>query len=306
MQCFVLGTGGMMPLPRRRLSSVVVRPSSRMIEFDCGEGAQVSFKELRLGIKSLDIVAITHLHADHCLGLPGVLMFRAQADDPSPIHIIGPPGIGRFIRHVIDDLSCYISFPIEIREWSQDADPVCYRDDEVTLRWAPLRHSVFCLGYRLEEHLRPGRFDPERAKELKVPMGPLWGALQNGEVVTTDDGRSVAPEDVLGPQRRGRAVAYCTDTAPCKNLEELCRDVDVAFVEGMFMPEHEEEGKKKLHLTVPQALEATSSAARTVLIHLSPRYGPEEIRTLRHLVQKLSATAEVGKDLSIIDVSLPE
>ena len=308
MHCFVLGTGGMMPLPRRRLTSVVVRPSSRMVQFDCGEGVQVAFKELRLGIKALHVVAVTHLHADHCLGLPGVLMFRSQCDDPGPLVVLGPRGIAQFVRHVIDDLSCHITFPIDVREWTPGADEVCFEDEELTIRWAPLVHGVVCLGYRLQERGRPGRFDPDRAKALGVRMGPLWGDLQRGETVTTETGSTVRPEQVLGPARRGRAVAYCTDTAPCENLVELCRDADVAFVEAMFLPEHEEDGRKKLHLTVLQSLEATkrAGAARTVLVHISPRYGAAELDEMLALVRGAAPSASIGKELSVIEIPLPE
>lgn len=308
MQCFVLGTGGMMPLPRRRLSSVVVRPSSQMVQFDCGEGVQVSFKELRIGIKPLQVIAITHLHADHCLGLPGVLMFRAQCDDPGPLVVLGPEGIERFIRHVVDDLGCFINFPIEVREWTEGAPEEAYVDQELSIRWAPLVHGVPCLGYRLEEHQRPGRFSPERARALGLPAGPLWGALQRGEPVQGPRGETIEPDQVLGPPRQGRAVAYCTDTGPCDTLEMLLQGVDLAFVEAMFMPEHEAEGRRKLHLTVTQALDAAerAGAVKTVLIHLSPRYGATELQRMRELVGGHPANAAVGQELEILDVALPD
>lgn len=306
MQCFVLGTGGMMPLPQRRLSSVVVRPTSTMYQFDCGEGVQVGFKELRLGIKPLTVIAITHLHADHCLGLPGVLMFRAQCDDPGPLTILGPQGIERFVHNVIADLSCYINFPIEFRQWRPGVDECAYRDDEVSIYWAPLKHGVTCVGYRLEEHLRPGRFDPARAQELGVPKGPLWGTLQAGEAVSSTTGASVSPEDVLGPPRRGRAIAYCTDTAPCDNVGLLCQDVDVAFVEAMFLPEHEDEGARKQHMTGTQAaaITAAAGARQTVFIHLSPRYGPADVRQMQGLVREINTGARVGRELEVVDVPL--
>jgi ribonuclease Z len=279
-----------------------------MVQFDCGEGVQVAFKELRLGIKPLSVIAITHLHADHCLGLPGVLMFRAQCDEPGPLVVLGPKGIGRFVRNVVADLSCHITFDVEVREWSTKSEAVAYEDQEFSIQWAPLRHGVTCLGYRLEEHQRPGRFAPERARELGLPQGPLWGALQRGESVTAPDGRLVQPSEVLGAPRRGRAVAYCTDTAPCPNLAELCREVDLAFIEGMFMPEHEEEGRKKQHLTADQAVTTTlqAGAQRTVLVHLSPRYGPAELRHMGQLAKQKNPTARVGRDLEVYDVPLPD
>lgn len=308
MQCFVLGTGGMMPMPRRPLTSVVVRPSSTMVQLDCGEGVQVGFKQLRLGIKQLRVVAITHLHADHCLGLPGVLMFRAQCDEPGPLTIVGPAGIGQFVRHVVSDLSCYLGYPLDIREWSPDVGAVAYEDDELALRWKPLVHGVTCLGYRLDERQRPGRFDPERARQAGVPVGPFWGRLQSGEPVVLDDGREVRPEQVLGPPRRGRSVAFCTDTAPCPAIEAVCRGVDVAFVESMFLPEHEEEGRRKLHLTVSQAVAAARAAGalRTELVHISPRYGPSDIKQMDEIAGAISPTARVAKAPSIIDVPLPD
>jgi ribonuclease Z len=185
---------------------------------------------------------------------------------------------------------------------------VAYEDDDLTISWKPLRHRVPCLGYRLEEHGRPGRFDPDRARALGVPEGPLWGALQRGEHVHVEGRGEVAPGEILGRPRRGRAVAYCTDTAPCDTIEELCAGVDVAFVEGMFMPEHEEEGRLKMHLTVEQAAAATrrAGALRTVLVHLSPRYGAGDIRRIDGLARKVNRTARMGRDLMVIDVPLPD
>lgn len=308
MNCFVLGTGGMMPMPRRRLTSVVVRPSSHMVQFDCGEGVQVGFKELGLGIKPLSVIAVTHLHADHCLGLPGVLMFRAQCDDPGPLTILGPAGIGRFVRHVIHDLASHVGYPLEIREWSPGADPVAFRDGELTLRWRPLVHGVTCLGYRLDERPRPGRFDPERARALKVPEGPLFGQLQRGDPVVLASGATVRPEQVLGPARRGRAVAFCTDTAPCPAIGELCDGVDLAFVESMFLPEHAAEGRRKQHLTVEQAARITleAGAARTALVHLSPRYGPADAERMDRIARAVNPTARVASELETISVPLPD
>jgi ribonuclease Z len=308
MQCFILGTGGMMPMPQRPLTSVVVRPSSTMVQLDCGEGVQVGLKELRLGIKQLRVVAITHLHADHCLGLPGVLMFRAQCDEPGPLTITGPAGIAQFVRHVVSDLSCYLGYPLDFREWSPGSDLVAYEDDEIALRWEPLTHGVTCLGYRLDEHQRPGKFDPDRAVAAGVPVGPLWGRLQGGEDVTLDGGRVIRPDQVLGPPRRGRSVAFCTDTAPCAAIGELCRGVDVAFVESMFLPEHEDEGRRKLHLTVTQAAHATreAGALRTELVHISPRYGPADIKQMNALACSINPSARIARPLSVIDVPLPD
>lgn len=274
MQCFVLGSGGMMPMPTRRLTSVALRLEGSVYLLDCGEGTQIPYKELHLGQRALALVAITHLHADHVLGLPGMLMLRAQMPDPGPLVVLGPPGLQRFIDDVRRDLAIYINYTIEVREWRPDASLEAYQDEQLRVLWAPLDHTVLCLGYRIEEHDRPGRFDPERAKALNVPCGPLWGALQQGRDVETPAGLKVQPAEVLGPSRRGRHVAFITDTAPAPSMPRLLQEADLAFVEGMFLAEHTAEASSKKHLLVSQAAAAAAAAAvdQLVLVHLSPRY----------------------------------
>ena len=263
-----------MPMPRRRLTSVALRHEGEVYLFDCGEGTQVPYKELHLGQRALRLVAITHLHADHVLGLPGMLMLRAQMPDPAPLTILGPPGLETFIANVRRDLSMYINYPIQVKAWEQGGGELAYEDEHVRVTWRKLNHSVLCLGYRVEQHQRPGRFDAQKAQDLAVPQGPLWGKLQQGETVETQDGSEVRPDQVLGPARRGLRVAFVTDTAPCPGMEALLQGADLAFVEGMFLSEHAAEGAQKKHLTVEQAAQAASEAGarEVVLVHLSPRY----------------------------------
>ncbi len=298
MDCFVLGSGGMMPMPKRRLTSVALRDEGDVYLFDCGEGTQVPYKELHLGQRALKLVAITHLHADHCLGLPGMLMLRAQMPDPPPLTVLGPPGLETFINHVRADLAMYINYEIRVVQWEEGRSEVAYEDEQVRLLWRRLNHSVLCLGYRLEQHVRPGRFDPTRADALGVPKGPLWGQLQQGEVVQTPCGQSVRPEQVLGPARRGLRAAFITDTAPCPGLESLLQDADIAFLEGMFLSEHAQEGAKKKHLTVEQA---AATATRTgveevVLVHLSPRYVEGDLPRVAEEAARHHPKVRVGKD----------
>ncbi|MCP4679834.1 MAG: ribonuclease Z, partial [Deltaproteobacteria bacterium] len=223
-------------------------------------------------------MVVTHLHADHVLGLPGILMFRAQNEAPDPLTIVGPPGIGLFIRHTLDDLHYHINFDLNFVEWSDRAGRCAWTWNKVELKWETLNHSTFCLGYRLEEPPRPGKFHPERARELGVPEGPLFGKLQTGETVSTPDGRKIKPEDVLGPPRRGRIIAYATDTRPCSGLESLVKGADLAFVEGMFTSMHKNEAKDKKHMTAIEAAQvaAKAGAGRLVLVHISPRYSRED------------------------------
>jgi ribonuclease Z len=308
MDCFVLGSGGMMPMPRRRLASVALRVSGQIYLFDCGEGTQVPYKELHLGLRALRLVAVTHLHADHCLGLPGLLMLRAQMPDPEPLTVLGPPGLARFIDHVREDLALFINFEIAVREWAPDSEGEAYRDEHVRLLWEPLQHTVLCLGYRLEEHDRPGRFDPEAARRLGVPEGPLWGQLQRGQSVQTAAGTAVEPRQVIGPPRRGRRVAYTTDTTETPALPRLLRDVDLAFLESMFLEEHAEEARTKQHLTAEQAGRAAhdAGARQVVLIHLSPRYEERDLPRFALEAGRHHGSVEVARDGMVLQLPLPD
>jgi len=309
MQCFLLGTGGMMPMPHRRLSSVLVRTELQDYLLDAGEGIQVSFKELGLGIKRLAVVAITHLHADHCLGLPGILMLRSQVEQASGLTIVGPVGIKRFVEHVRSDLRSRITFPIRYVELRPNENTaVALKNDDITLSWAKLNHSVDCVGYRLQEPSRPGRFHPERASALGVPQGPLWGRLQHGDDVETQDGRIIRPNDVMGHTRRGRSLAFATDTRPCPGLDQTIWQADLAFVEGMFMASDKALAKEKYHMTVIEAATAAKRAQvrRLVLTHISPRYANAERRTLQDQARTVFPGAIVGRDLQDFVIPMPE
>jgi ribonuclease Z len=252
----------------------------------------------------MTLIAVTHLHADHCLGLPGMLMLRAQMPDPEPLTLIGPPGLGRFVDHVREDLALYVNYEIRISEWSPGCESVAYQDEHVRVLWAPLDHSVLCLGYRIEEHDRPGRFDPEAARRLGVPEGPLWGALQRGETVEAPQGARVRPDQVLGPARRGVHIAYITDTAPTNSMSSLLEEVDLAFVEAMFLSEHEAEAESKRHMTAAQAGRAAerARAAELVLVHLSPRYEAHHEAQFIEQARAHHHRARVAQDSERIEV----
>jgi ribonuclease Z len=308
MDCVVLGYGGMMPMPQRLTTSVLVRRDGRMLMFDAGEGIQLSLKRGGLGIRGLDLVAITHLHADHVLGLPGVMMFRAQCEDPGPLAIVGPPGVERFVRHTLEDLKYRLNYALEFTEWSPAAGPVAREWNGCALSWAPLDHSAFCLGYRIEEAVRPGRFDVARADAAGVPAGPLRGRLQAGEPASLPDGRVVRPEDVLGAPRRGRVVAFATDTRPCPGLEQVCAGADLAFVEGMFANVHADEAEAKRHMTAAEAAAAVAraGASRLVLVHVSPRYSFEDEKVLCAEARAHFPNAEIAAQLAAFEVPLPD
>jgi ribonuclease Z len=308
LECVLIGTGGMMPMPHRMLTSLAVRLNGQIYLFDAGEGTQINWKKGRLGVRGLKLIAITHLHADHCLGIPGMIMLRAQMEDPAPLTILGPPGTREFIAQSQRTLEYQVNFPIHIIEWSSDNSGPAYSDGQATILWQPVKHTRFCLGYRFEELDRPGKFDPARALALGVPMGPLWGKLQKGESVKTPSEKIVQPSEVLGAARRGRHIAFVVDTRPAPGVYSLSKKADVAFLEGMFLGEHSEHANLKGHMTVGEAarIARKSGAARAVLVHISPRYENSELGKLEEEARKEFHCVKIGRDLDVFEVNFPE
>ena len=308
MDCILLGTGGMMPMPHRLLTSLAVRLNGRIYVFDAGEGAQLGWKGARIGLRGFRLLAATHLHADHCLGMPGLLMLRAQMDDPGPLTILGPPGIDSFLKGTREALGFYLNYPLYVVEWSEPGESLAYEDSQVRIFWQPLKHTQFCLGYRLEERDRPGKFNPGRAVQLGIPKGPLWAQLQNGREIILGTGTAVSPKQVLGPTRRGRHIAYVVDTRPTKAVYSLCGKVDIAFLEGMFLAQDAGHADLKAHLTGVEAagLARRAGARRAVLVHISPRYGEEELIRLEEEVKGVFDKTTVGKDLEVYSVPLED
>ncbi len=295
-------------MPYRMLASMALRLNGKIYLFDAGEGTQINWKRARIGVRGLKVIAVTHLHADHCLGIPGLLMLRAQMDDPEPLTIIGPPGTRRMIVQFRQLLEFLINYEIKFIEWPGDKSEVAYEDEQARILWAPVQHTRFCLGYRLEEKQRPGRFDPDAARALGIPMGPLWGKLQRGQPVTMPDGAVVHPDQVLGPARRGRHVAYVVDTRPAEGVYRLCENADLAFIEGMFLDEHSEHADEKGHLTVKEAagIVKKAGASRAVLVHISPRYENSELAKLEEEAKKIFESMKAGRDLDMFAIEFPE
>jgi len=297
-----------MPMPYRALASVAVRLEGQIYLFDAGEGCQVNLKKTKLGIKPLRVLAVSHLHGDHCLGVPGLLMMRAQVTDPGPLTILGPPGIQRFVEGLREVLAFYVNYSISFCEWNEGIPEIAYQDEQVRILWGPLKHTTLCLGYRLEEHPRPGKFNPSKAKTLSIPSGPLWGMLQQGHTVKLADGMNVSPDQVLGPPRPGRKICYAVDTQPNKTLYRLCQNVDLAFLDGMFLPEHQEEADAKGHMTVDDAARVASRAGalRAVLIHISPRYTEEDMERFVEAARQRFERVEMGADLQSFTIPYRE
>jgi len=307
--------GGTMPMPQRPLTAVSVRTGGGAYLLDCGEGSQVPLRARGAGMGALRLIAITHLHGDHCLGLPGLLASLTLNGRQEPLTLVGPKGLEAFMGSVFHHLNWKMSFPQRFIELDAQADfgrkgppPTAYEDKHISLRWLPLRHRIPCVGYRLQEHPRPGRFSVQAAQRLGLPPGPLYGQLQRGQAVQAPDGSNVDPSQVLGAPRPGRAVCLCTDTAACPNLYRLLDGADLAFVEGMFLQEHRELGVERMHLTAAEAgrIVARAGPRQAVLVHISPRYRQEQLPELEAEAQVSGAQVRMGASGERFSIPLVE
>lgn len=295
-----LGTGSGTPSNHRNLPSVAVQHQGDLYLFDCGEAAQVQYRRAALSWGGLRGIAISHMHGDHVTGLLGLLMSLQLSDRTAPLDIWGPPGVEAYIRTNQQLLRTGFSFDLKIREESGAA--LLFETERIALRCAPLNHGVPCLGFRLEEPQRAGRFDLEKARTLGIPAGSLFGDLQRGREVTLADGRLIRPEDVVGPPRPGASLAYCTDTRPCAAAVELAYQVDLLIHEATYGADMAREAEARGHSTTLEAARVahTAGARELVLTHISPRYTRGD--QLETEASSLFPGARVASDLWRIEV----
>lgn len=267
----LLGTGGMMPLPGRALTALYVRMGSRALLIDCGEGTQTAMRKASARFKPIEAILITHFHADHISGLPGLLLTLGNEGRVEPLHMYGPEGLEQVVaglRVIVPELP----FEIIYHEFNLK-DEAHFECAGLEADVFPVDHGIPCLGYHIELN-RAGKFDPVKAKENGVPM-KLWGRLQKGETV---DG--FTPGDVLGAPRKGISFVYATDTRPVPAIEKYGRNADLMILEGMF-GEHEKQERAEVsrHMMMQEAAEiaANVNAKQLWLTHYSPATPEPEI-----------------------------
>lgn len=291
-----LGTASAVPTGGRHLSALAVERKGRILLFDCGEGTQYRLMDAGLSRTRVDAIFVTHLHGDHCYGLPGLLSTLALQQRTEPVTLVVPEGGRAMLAAMpgiaIDDLP-FSLHSTEVAPSFTEAE--VYATDELTVEARPLDHGDFAMGFRLEERTRPGRLDPERAQELGVPEGPAFGRLKAGEPVTVDDGTTVRPEQVLGPPRPGVSLAYVTDTRPCEGGRALADDVDLLYHDATFTDALHARAVETGHSTAREAAEVARDAdvGRLLLGHVSARYDdPTPLEVEASAVFSASSVAE--------------
>jgi ribonuclease Z len=295
------GTSGSVPTAQRAPSALLVRRGGERLLFDCGEGTQRQLLRSTVGLIELREVFLSHFHADHYLGLPGMLKTFALRGREVPLDVYGPPGVRELfstLRRVFGKLT----YALEVVEL--EPGDVLERDG-YNLVTFPVAHGVQALGFALVEHPRPGRFDVSASDALGVPPGPERGLLQAGESVQLADGRVVTPDEVLGEPRPGRKVVLSGDTAPSPTVLEAARGAEVLVHEATFLEEERERARETAHSTALDAAEIAREAevGLLALTHLSNRYfGPEVVREARTIFPE----TVVPKDFDVIDVPFPE
>jgi ribonuclease Z len=296
-----LGTGGSTPTPNRNPSAIAVNREGELLLFDCGEGAQQQMMRAKTGMK-IAAIFVTHFHADHVLGIPGLLQTIALQGREEPLEIYGPRYVDKFLAHLL--ALGYTGKGFEVKAIELRPGEVIRRQGYV-VRTMKTVHNVVSIGYVLEEDMRPGRFNRERAIELGIKPGPLFARLQSGHSVFVD-GREVKPEEVLGPPRPGRKLVYTGDTRPCESVIEASRDADLLIHDGTLSEETKEYAIEYLHSTALEAAEVAKEAAvrQLILTHLSARYSDAEgARKLKDEASQVFANTEVANDLLTVEVS---
>ena len=278
----LVGTGGMMPLPRRWLTALMTRYNGSSLLIDCGEGTQVAIKEKGWSFKPIDVICFTHYHGDHISGLPGLLLTMGNADRTEPLTLVGPKGLERVVnalRVIAPELPFEIKF-IEITQPEQVIELNGYR-----ITAFKVNHNVLCYGYTLEI-LRQGKFSAERAKEQDIPL-KYWNPLQKGQTIEAD-GITYTPEMVLGPARKGIRLTYTTDTRPTESVLRNAAESDLFICEGMYGEDGKEaKAREHRHMTMYEAADLARRAQprEMWLTHYSPsltkpQYYMDEVRRI--------------------------
>ena len=274
MKLVFLGTSAAQPTESRAMTCICVVLEKEILMFDAGEGAQLSFLKSKLGWNKKMKIFVTHLHGDHCVGILGLLQTMSLQNRTESIDIYGPKGIEDFLAANLKVLNFGLSFPVRIMTIKEGLvlDDITY-----TIHACEADHSIPAFSYVLQEKEKPGRFYPEKAKELGIPEGKLWHELQSGKEVKVDN-KTFKPSDIMGEKRRGKKIGISGDTRPTKKLEEFFKKCDYLTFDSTYSDELRDKAKDHYHSTAKEAAQLAKNAgvANLILTHFSARYDDAE------------------------------
>lgn len=297
----LLGTGGMMPLPYRWLTSLMLRYNGKSILIDCGEGTQIALREKGWSPNPIDMICFTHYHADHISGLPGMLLTMGNAERKDPLLLIGPKGLTRTVN-ALRTIAPELPFEVQYQEITEEEQ--VFQMEGFCIKAFRVNHSVTCYGYSMIVD-RAGRFDRERAQAAQIPM-KLWSRLQKGESLE-QDGILYTPDMVLGPPRKGLKVTYCTDSRPVESISANAKDADLLILEGMYgEPDKLAKARENRHMTMYEAARIARDAGvpQLWLTH----YSPSLMRPEEYLndVRKIFPNTIAARDGRTIELNFDE
>ncbi len=267
----MLGTGGSMPTENRNLPAIAVRYQGWVLMFDCGEDVQRQIDRASLGTNKKMAIFVSHMHADHILGLPGLLLRFSLLGRIKPLNIYGPKELIDYVKVNQSTINLGTTFETMVHAIEPG---VIFQEEDLTVTAFEVDHRGFALGYELTLQKPTGEFIPERAEKLGIPKGPMWSKLAAGESVQLEGGTTVHPEDVTGPRPNPVKIVYSGDTRPCQALREASKNANVLISEAMYTIEHENLAEERGHSTAKAMAEiaSESNVRLLVLTHYSPRY----------------------------------
>jgi ribonuclease Z len=294
-----LGTGGSLPTTNRNPSAIMVNRDGELIMFDCGEGAQQQMMRAKTGMMNLSSIFITHFHADHILGIPGLVQTMSFQGRTEPLTIYGPEWVEEFIKFLT--AMGYYKLKFEINAVRLKSGESIKRDG-YSIVALKTEHNVPSIGYALVEDERPGRFDRDKAIEFGVPVGPLFSKLHHGGSVEVD-GRVVSAEDVVGEARPGRTIVYSGDTRPCLDVLKASDGADLLIHDSTLADNMLDWAKEAMHSTAGEAAALAKKAGvkKLVLTHLSSRYS-DDATPLLNDAKELFEDVILAEDLLVIEV----
>ncbi|MGB9124766.1 MAG: ribonuclease Z [Nitrosotalea sp.] len=298
MKLVFLGTSAAQPTAERGMTCICLVLDREILMFDAGEGAQIAFQKSKLGWNKKIRIFVTHLHGDHCVGILGLLQTMSLQNRTESVDIYGPTGIEEFVAANLKILNFGLTFPVRI---TRIKEGLVFEDSMFSVHVCEAEHSIQAYSYLFTEKDKPGKFYPQKAKELGIPEGKLWHELQNDTEIKIGD-KTIKPSDVMGEKRKGRKIGISGDTRPTQKLEEFFQDCDYITFDSTYSDTLRDKAKENFHSTAKEAAELAKKArvSNLILTHFSARY--EDVDELVNEAKTIHGSVIAAKDLLEINI----